>query len=49
MTRKDWWLGIALIMLALAVGFGVMLRELNDIRSEIRSEAAPRVRPLARF
>ena len=44
MTRKDWWLGVSLILLALAAGFGVVLWEL----SEIRADMAPGFRPLAR-
>lgn len=47
MTRRDWWLGIALVLLALSLGFAIqtviLMRQLNEIKAESR----PQIRPLA--
>ena len=46
MVRRDWWFGIALVLIALLLGFAsqtlVLLRQLD----EIKAESQPRLRPL---
>ena len=43
MTRKDWWLGVALVLVAIALGFAVQTAILLN---EIRALNEPRVRQL---
>ena len=43
MTRKDWWLGVALVLIAIALGFAIQTAILLN---EIRALNEPRIRPL---
>lgn len=43
MTRTDWWIGIALVLLALVIQTAILLRQFDDIRAEYK----PQMRPLA--
>jgi hypothetical protein len=47
MTRRDWWLGIALVVAALAANAVLTVTESMKIRSAIEVVLEPKVRPLA--
>ena len=44
MTRRDWWLGIALIVLAVVIGFAI---QTTILLNEIRALQTPGFRKLA--
>ena len=43
MTRRDWWLGVTLVLLGLAVGFAIVIHQLDQLLAENEL----RMRPLA--
>ena len=47
MTRRDWWLGIALIIAALAVNAVLTVKESTKVREAIEARFTPGPRQLA--
>lgn len=47
MTRRDWWLGIALLVAALGVNAVLTVTESMKVRAAIQERFEPRIRPLA--
>lgn len=47
MTRRDWWLGIALLVAALAVNAILTVTESMKVRSAIEAMLTPKLSPVA--
>jgi len=47
MTRRDWWLGIAVLVVALAIHAVITIMAWASVRSDLEAMFKPGVRPLA--